>query len=295
MVSRLEARRVSVPELRPILRVKYAAWDAIAAVPPRGEGDGLVLPEYLRQALGRETIAFDDFAYCWRNAILWETQRLSEIRGLRSPRQLLGYLSRVEGNTWLDMATAYEAAAAQIRTVRERGEALQVQVTALYADIRQWRAEAVALERDKGDDFRTRVQPLRERMAADPTRAGEVQAKIEALDAERATRFDAPIAERRARVKAALTKGRALKTERLDLEQGEDVVAARLTLRRTESEAEQAKARLAKNALQTVNGLPHTNYRPSAWWFPLVDPSGAWFQRLTETAEYYLEPLAGDG
>jgi hypothetical protein len=283
MVARLEARRVALPALRPILRVKYATWDAIAAVSPRSEDDVLVLPEHLRQALGRETIAFDDFAYCWRNAVLWETQRLSEIRELRSPRQLLGYLSRVEGNRWLERATAYETAAAQLRTLRKQGEALQTQVSRSYADIRRWRAEAVALEREKGNDFRANVQP------------GVAALELTTRELSRAARFDEPIAALHRQVKAALAEVRALKTERLALERGEEAVAARDMLRRIESEAEQAKARLAKNALQTVNGLPHTNYRPSAWWFPLVDPSGAWFRRLAETAEYHLEPLSGHG
>ena len=46
------------------------------------------------------------------------------------------------------------------------------------------------------------------------------------------------------------------------------------------------------NAIRTIDGLPHANLRPSAWWFPLADPSGAWFDRVAESAQLYLEPLA---
>jgi hypothetical protein len=87
---------------------------------------------------------------------------------------------------------------------------------------------------------------------------------------------------------------RELKARRLSLERNDIATAARATLHRIEAEAEIARAKLVRNALQTIHGLPHTSNRPSAWWLPLVDPSGAWFRRLTETAEFYLEPLDGD-
>ena len=84
---------------------------------------------------------------------------------------------------------------------------------------------------------------------------------------------------------------RDLKARRLALERGPEASAARETLRRIEAEAERAKARLAANAVRAQAGLPHTDFRPSAWWFPLVDASGAWFRRLSDTTEYHLEDL----
>jgi len=147
------------------------------------------------------------------------------------------------------------------------------------------------LERAKGDDFRTRVRPLRDRLAASADEIPALQSQIDALQAERALRFDAEIASRRGQVRYARTVVRDLKARRLELERGAEAVSARADLARLGARAELARARMARNALQTVRGLPHTNFRPTSWWLALVDPSGKWFARLADTAEYYLEPL----
>ena len=178
--------------------------------------------------------------------------------------------------------------------LRDQGQAIQGRVYTFYDQIRADKTAADRLERAKGDDFRARVQPLRDQLARtqDATEAARLQAQIDALQSERALRFDAEIAAHRGQVRYACAYVRDLKAKRLALERGDESMQARESLRRIEADAELARARLVRNALQAVHGLPHTNFRPTAWWFPLVDPTGAWFDRLAETTEFYLEPLA---
>ncbi len=62
--------------------------------------------------------------------------------------------------------------------------------------------------------------------------------------------------------------------------------------RSIELEAELMRLSMAREAILCSDGLEKANHRPSAWWFPLVCPDGAWFARAVQTAVCELEPLA---
>ncbi len=295
-VESLWASGVALPVLCPILRVRYHCWDALEAVP----GDvSFSLPAHLAEAFGRTTIPAGEFAACWQCAVAHARQRVTEISAVRSPRELLAYLKRSSTRgpeRWESLAREHEAARLRLLGLWSRAQAVQGRVYTLYDQIKALRREVGDLEKQKGDDFRARVQPLRERLweTGDGPEAESLRQRIAALNAERGRTFDSEIEQRVGQVRFALATVRDLKARRLALERGEEATHARSALLRIEAEAERAKAHLVANALRAEAGLPHTNFRPSAWWFPLVDPSGAWFRRLSETAEYYLEPLAGD-
>jgi hypothetical protein len=54
---------------------------------------------------------------------------------------------------------------------------------------------------------------------------------------------------------------------------------------------ETRRAELTANALRVIHGIPHAGTRPSSWWFPLVDPSGAWYRKMISDATLRLEAL----
>ena len=303
MMARLAARKVALPTIHPIVRIKYATWDALEAVPATGDtqSDLFILPPHLAQAFQRNTIPIDEFASCWRHVLQTEAKKVEAMKRVGSPRELLRRLAAApDGAKWEKKQAEYHAANYKLHALHDEADSIQGRVLTLYDQIRALKTEASAMERAKGDDFRARVMPLRVEMLRaqdhnDAQKAAELSAQIDHLQAERAVSFDAEIASRRGQVRFALATIRDLKTQRLAIERGEESLAARQSLRTIESEIELAHAQTVRNALQTLRGLPHTDFRPSAWWFPLVDPTGNWFARLSQTAEFYLEPLDGKG
>jgi hypothetical protein len=62
-------------------------------------------------------------------------------------------------------------------------------------------------------------------------------------------------------------------------------------MRRLQSEAELQKLYLVRDAILVSEVLSYSNYRPTAWWFPMVSPDGRWFQQLAEQARARVEAL----
>jgi predicted nucleic acid-binding Zn-ribbon protein len=83
----------------------------------------------------------------------------------------------------------------------------------------------------------------------------------------------------------------SLKEDITAIEKGTVAQQLRADLDAIERDAEMARLKIVRNALLTSDGLPHTNHRPSAWWLPMVDSTGAWFRKIADTAHYYTEPL----
>jgi len=291
LMAGMAKRGVSMPELRPIVRIRYRTWDALEVL---GDTGRFALPEHLAQAFARPTISAGEFAACWRCACTRETRRLEDLAKLKSPRALLAYLGTLEPGRWNPLAEEYQAARMRLLSVWDRAQGIQGRVYTLYDQVKELKAELVSIEREKGDDFRERVIPLqdRRRAATDDAVASRLEAEIEGLQKERAARYDHAISERLSQIRFALATIRELKEKRLTRERGPEATGARQTMQRIEGDAELTRARIARNAIRVVEGLPHTDHRPSSWWFPSVDPSGAWFARLTETAEYYLEEVS---
>ena len=234
MVGRMQRKKLPLPTLRPILRIKYATWDALAAVPAEANNpnEELTLPPHLQQAKGRQRIAFDDFAGCWRKAMEWEKRRLDDLRQLRSPRALLSYLARTQGATWRLHAAAYEESSAVLRVVQAKALQLRDAAEASEDAARKAKRTMDALAAAKGTDFRSRVLPLIYRLS------GLENAELTAVEQDRARRFDIPFAEALAIARAEEATARRLTEERHILERGVEATAARLTLRRIEAEAE---------------------------------------------------------
>ncbi|GAB4452284.1 MAG: hypothetical protein OHK0029_02910 [Armatimonadaceae bacterium] len=292
MVVEMKRRGLPINPLRPILRIRYATWDAIQAVEAENDRDALTVPPHLAQGFRRDCVTFDEFSSCWEFAQNRERKRLEELAALRSPRRLLQHLAQVQGNGWEERLAGYDKATYTLMEMWDRSEILQGEMLLLKDEMYRLKREAVVQEREKGDDFRARVQPLRDRLLeAEGSEAVQLEAEIAQLQAERTQAYDEPIAAKRERIRQAQQRIREIKAERQQIERGTTATAARQSLAEIAGRAELEKARLTANSLRVIHSLKHTNYRPSAWWFPLVDPKGHWFGRLAETAEYYLEPL----
>ena len=138
--------------------------------------------------------------------------------------------------------------------------------------MRSARAKSAAVQQAKGDHFRA---------TADWT----PQATAQRADFDR-------LLKDLEEVKRGLCDAiRPLRDQRHAIERGAEALEARATLARIEEEGERARLQLVRNALLTIEGLLHTNHRPSAWWLPMLDASGDWFRQIVATAQLYTEPL----
>ncbi len=157
MNQSLRARGLKL-DLHPMLRLQYETWDALQEVEAQ-----LQLPPHLARAYGSSTVSARTFGECWQCACGREDAVLEKLKPLHAPRDLMKFLAS-EDESWQAKRADYE-------TASERVLGAQTQVKALKSEIETLRSRGKAAknvvretERAKGDDWRTRVQPLRERI-----------------------------------------------------------------------------------------------------------------------------------
>ena len=119
---------------------------------------------------------------------------------------------------------------------------------------------------------------------------GELRAEIAAKSSVRGE-LDRRIAELRDDVRQFKTEARALVAERVRLEKSSGLQEAREARELLEGEAELARLLLVRDAMLASEGLRATNYRPTAWWLPMVSPDGRWFNKISDSMIARIEEL----
>ncbi len=262
------ARQGVALDMRPILRLRYHTWDAMSV----GKTT-LRLPEHLAATFGRPTITAPEFAATWRQVVAEQRRLCEQIKTLKKPLELLAFLRDRDPLTpWEERRTEYSQAKATLCRLRDRVKTLEVEIDRLYADLRSARVKSAEIQQAKGDHFR-----------ATPDWTPDATARREA--------FDHALQQLEDLKRGLCANIRPLRDQRHAIERGAEALEARATLARIEEEGEWARLRIVRNALLTIEGLLHTNHRPSAWWLPLLDSSGDWFRQIVATAELYAEPL----
>lgn len=254
----------------PLLRLRYDTWNSLSNTPVRFQ-----LPSHLALAFGMERISAGEFAATWEGVVAHQAAVLEHPAQLKTPEELLAYLTTRDAS-WKPISEEWSAAH---RTLHETGEwvkCYRMEADCLTASISALGAEAAELERQKGR--------LRRGELAVSESQGH-QADRQELTLEIRVRH-AAIRQKKAALNRVLCALRSV-------ENGEPAIAARRQMTRIEASAELAKARQARNALLT-QGLMRANYRPTAWWFPLVDPEGHWFRQVVQTTELFFEELDGN-
>ncbi len=252
----------------PILRIRYQTWDALTEAQST-----LRLPEHLASTFGRATITAPEFATSWQSVVEEQKAFCQRSASLKKPLELLDYLQLREAQEgWGERKAAYLEAKQTLLHLVERRNTIQAEVKQAYQTYNALKQQHLALQQRKGDHFRSVSEWT-------PTAIAE----REGFEQE-----EQRLIQQKARLHLDILH---LRNERQNLERGAEATSARDTMHHIENTAELARLRLVRNALLTIEGLPHTAHRPSAWWFPMVDRSGNWFRRVAETAELYLEPL----
>ena len=276
--------------LHPIVRLTYPTWDALAAVP---EAVTFRLPAHLAGTFGTETISAPGFAKRWHSVLADCRQTLRESREIRGTRALLCYLESKRGSGWCDKQAEYESALKTLKEMADHSDTLRGRIEEHTQELDVWRKERADLERRMGEDFRHSLQPLlaKRGAAVDPREAAHFQAEIGRQMAVRARAFEEPIEVARERIAATRSLIASFRRQRRLLERSPEAVEARARLRGITLSAESARLDLVHDAYLTMESLEHTQFRPTAWWLPLVDGSGAWFEAMVVGTEARLEEL----
>ena len=269
-------------KLHPIVRLEYPTWDALAAVP---ETTVFRLPPHLAATFGTELISAPEFAGRWHGVLEACRQTLRESRTLLSPRSLLTYLETHNERCWCDLRSEYDRQMDILKRIADQSEVLGGRIDEHREEIKVWQAERSELEQRKGDDWRRSVQPLRAGLPAS-------QVQIDRQIMVRARAFEEPIETIRERITATRFLLSEFKKQRRKLERGPEAAAARSRIAEILRDAQMTQLALVRAAFLTAEGLEHTQLRPSAWWLPLVDPSGAWLDAMASGTKARLEPLA---
>lgn len=280
-------------DIHPILRVVYPTWDMMDG----GDELPLALPDHLANAFGKGEISTAEFSRRWREVVEEQRNLLETIHHLTSPREVLEFLSQREGDQWHALRQEYDRDIATLRELRRQAEAIHQRIHTLYAQIEGWKEEYQRIEREKGENYRQTIKPLKERLwglAQQGVTSGEEVTRLhEQIRQHEAARmdFDRALQQRREWIAQARAEVARLKPQRQMLERGEENRRARQRVLEIERLAELRKMELVRQAILVSEGLVHTNHRPTFWWIPLVDPSGGWFDRITRQTELYLEEI----
>ncbi|MBV9849475.1 MAG: hypothetical protein JO250_07290 [Armatimonadetes bacterium] len=285
-------REAGLPlSLYPLVRLRYPTWDALAAAPPTA---ALRLPAHLAQAFRQETVGAAEFGARWRGVVEDQRRRLRESRAPRKVRELLRFLDSQGEGCWCDRLEEYESALNTLKELAGQSGVLGDRIAEHRRQLAIWRQERLALEARKGEDWRANIQPLRERIRqaeAAGQDSARLQRDVDRQLAIRATAFDVPLAEARERITATRHLIAEFRRQRRLLERGPEARQARARIEAITREAQMARLRLVRDAFLTVEGLEHTNYRPTAWWLPMVTPGGEWLSAMAAGTQARLEEL----
>lgn len=288
--AQLAEAGISLP-LLPIIRLSYPTWDALAAVPGATQ---IRLPSHLARAFGQDVISAPEFAARWRGVIEAQQRVLRDSAGLHRARDLMTYLEGKDGHCWCDRQNEYEQALSILKGIAAKSRTLSERVSEHEDQLQMWQEERQGLERRKGDDWRASVQPLREKLAHAEAQGAHTETLHRDIARQIATRdraFDEPLEVCRERIQATKALLAEFRRQRRLLERSAPAQQARAAIASLVADAQLARLDLVRNAHLTIEGLEHTHLRPTAWWLPLVDPSGAWFSALVAGTKARLEPL----
>lgn len=276
--------------LYPILRLGVQPWDAVGQV-----GGHFALPPHMARTFGRETIPTSEFGNAWRLAAASGRARLETIREITRPLDWLDHLAAVAGGEWTALAAEYRNLLEERSEHGTRVTEINARGMAILEAIRVARREADELQKEKGWHWRSCVQPLRDaaRSAGHDGEQGDSPETHLAQQMDRRFSLEALIQAKRQEVSRLLDDRNELNARRTALTQDPDVEARDARLRAIETRGEREKAGRVRDAWMTAEALSHTEPRPTAWWFPSVDPTGGWFDEVSRTAEFRWEDLGG--
>jgi len=279
-------------QLHPVLRLRYDTWSSLKNV----EVD-FRLPEHLAAAFGAKSVSAKEFAGRWKRVVKEQEGLLKSLKRIRSPQGLMELLSHEEHPQWLKKLDAYVKAHRELLSIQKSVDQSKHRADALRQEERSLKADVSRLQRLRGKISRI-VKPLRDRLD-ELKKAGASKRELDEVRMELACYADGETQDVDAGIKAARDRLRQAQAERKQvvreyrrLESGPNARDARKRMAEVEAEAEAARLVLATHAIRTTRSLRYTNHRPTAWWLPVVDPGGKWYQAVLQSTQLSVEEMS---
>jgi hypothetical protein len=309
-----QIRAANIPlDLHPLLRLKYRTWDSL-----EGLGGQFTLPPHLAVAFKREKVGISEFASLWEATAKAQDEMREKFRSISRPNDLMRVLAEMKGEIWSDKETKYIATLEALALIRSQNESLTREVSHLRNEAKQLGQRAQLLQSQKGDFFRKEILPLQRQISVlkSAIYARIPQGKItkeerqglteqDAFDTAEIERITFQIEELKVTwkafdvdIRAASDKAHELKNMarkqlalRLDRERTSEVQTLREALAQLENEAQLDRLLLVRDAQRASQSLHLTNFRPTAWWLPMVSPDGRWFNKISDSILARIEDL----
>ncbi len=277
--------------LYPLVRLTYPTWDALRSVP---DETTFRLPPHLASTFGQDTISAPEFARRWRGVQDAQRQFLRETKDLHQARALMRSLEGKSDACWCERLDEYESALGVLKAIAAKSRTLSEREEEHRRELQLWQRERQGLEKRKGDDWRHSIEPLREKIFQAERRGEDTRTLVRDRDRQiaiRATAFDEPLHVCRERIRATQFMLGQFRRQRRLLERCVEAKQARALMAHVVQEAQIARLDLVRNAYLTIEGLEHTHLRPTAWWLPLVNPTGEWFAAMVSSTQAQFESL----
>ncbi|MHB0913580.1 MAG: hypothetical protein ACYC2Y_09065 [Armatimonadota bacterium] len=283
MAELLAEREVKL-DYYPILRIDYHTWDSLS-----GSDAAFLLPGHLASAFRQGEITAREFSDSWQAAVREQESLLARISGLTGTEALLDFLAEEHGEPWRTRQEEYRKAYERVRAISETAQPAKAEAIRLRDASHEMKQEVQRMETEKGEHFRSKVKPLRDRLEMEGL-SPEERAELASEERARAE-LEAAIEAKRIEAQQAHNRSVELKRQVRSTERGTEAESAREMLKLVEYETELARLWMVRDALLVSRGLPYLDHRPSAWWFMLADPELHWFNRVYETAEFRFEEI----
>jgi len=257
-------------KFNPVLRVRYEPWDAMTDC-----CTWVKLPEPLHRPFGVAELSAPSLAIRWREVRKEQAARLEKLAQARRTVDLMALLQESLGGMWSCLAGEYSEIHAKLSGLHEYVQNCQTERRRLAARIKETKLKVNEIEADKGRHWRDRV------FEKEPT----------AEDLARRDAYNVEVDHLCGQVNEMEYEWKMLLAQQEEHLASEDVSKAK---RRRDSiglEAEIMRLTLAREAVLATDGLQKAGHRPSAWWFPLICPGGAWFDATLKNAEMWLESV----
>lgn len=288
MIAEMQAAGIWV-KANPLLRLKLRTWCSLAAVRRTFQ-----LPPHLAQGFRTSQVTSGRISRDWKAIVKEQKGLLSEIRKVGSPCELVRYLSQDQHKVWFKRLEKCNKAQEILLDTQKRTDLFRQKAIDIRSAEDAATDEIRELEKIRGEMNRSRLRPLKRKMSASEVADPQTQAQFKTVEREGNALLLALESKLKERQRLR-EKRKALTASIRKIDRSARATSARKMLKQVEVDAEKARLELARNAIMLSQGLPYANLRPSAWWFPALDPSGAWFKQLAATAKFRLDPLQAEG